>query len=144
MIFRRDKKPPKTDAVNASWRVRIQPAIYAAILLAVVFLSHTATLWNGFVLDDKFNVRPFGAVSIAKEKWEPVWYEIYTDAFQKPLSEPLQRLSLAIDYQSGHLNSPGVYHATNLLLAAFGVLLAFFLLNKLCDLLAAHGHKRIS
>lgn len=144
MIFRRDKKPPKTDAVNASWRVRIQPAIYAAILLAVVFLSHAATLWNGFVLDDKFNVRPFGAVSIAKEKWEPVWYEIYTDAFQKPLSEPLQRLSLAIDYQSGHLNSPGVYHATNLLLAAFGVLLAFFLLNKLCDLLSAHGHKRIS
>lgn len=144
MIFRREKKSPKADAVNAHWRVRIQPAIYAALLVAVVFISHASTLWNGFVLDDRFNIRPFGAVSIAKEKWEPVWYEIYTDAFQKPLSEPLKRLTLAFDYQSGHLNSPGVYHATNLLLSAFGVLLAFFLLIRLSNLMAAHGHKPIS
>lgn len=46
---------------------------------------------------------------------------------------------MAVDYQSGHLNAPSVYHASNLLFHALSVVLAYFLLVKVGELIALSG-----
>lgn len=141
MVFKKAKKQTNTTTAKPQpgWKVRIRPALFASLLLLSVSISHCTAIWNDFVLDDRFNVRPFGAVSVKREKWEPIWYELYTDAFMKPLSEPLTRLTMAIDYQSGHMEAPGVYHATNLLFTALGIIVAFFLLHNFALVLAESG-----
>lgn len=130
MIQKQDKKE-KTFKPPVSWKVRLRPAVFTLVLLFVVAMSHASSIWNDFALDDRINIKPFGLVSVEKRKWEPVWYELYTDAFEKPFSEPMRRLTLAFDYQSGHLVSPAVYHATNVILQALGIIAAFFVLLKL-------------
>lgn len=132
MIQKQDKKE-KTFKPPVSWKVRLRPAVFTLVLLFVVAISHASSIWNDFALDDRINIKPFGLVSVEKRKWEPVWYELYTDAFEKPFSEPMRRLTLAWDYQSGHLVSPAVYHATNVILQALGIVAAFFVLLKLVD-----------
>lgn len=138
-MLKRKKQKAVSFVPGLSWTVRIRSAAFALLLFFFVCCAHASSLWNPLVLNDEISLRPFGAVSIEKRKWEPVWFELYTEAFQRPFSEPMKKLSMALDYQSGHLNAPSVYHASNLLFHALSVVLAYLLLVKVGELLALSG-----
>lgn len=114
-----------------TWKEKVRPLLVSILLCLVVAIAHGSSIWNGFILKDRFLLEPFGAVGVSKAKWAPVWFELYTDAFLKPFSEGMTRLSLAFDYQSAHLATPAVYHVSNILLHTLAVLAAFYLLLRL-------------
>ncbi|MBS1990315.1 MAG: hypothetical protein JSS83_07345 [Cyanobacteria bacterium SZAS LIN-3] len=107
---------------------RFRPYIMALSLVLISFAAHMISFWNGFVLNDHFNIPRFR--DILKEDWPKYWSELVNQAVIQPYAEPFLRASLAIDFQSAVL-APALYHATNVLLHIAAVLSLFFLLMRL-------------
>ena len=103
-------------------------ALLSAVLLALCLTAHGASLWNGLVLGDYFQIQPF--YGIEAKKWPQFWMEIFTEGFLHPFAAPLTKVSLALDYQSAG-GQPAIYHAVNVLLHSTCVVSAFLLLARL-------------
>ncbi|MBU6453079.1 MAG: hypothetical protein KGS72_14940 [Cyanobacteria bacterium REEB67] len=113
---------------NTDLIARFRPQILALAIVLACLAAHTISFWNGFVLNDHFNIPILR--DIAKGQWNQYWTELVTNAVIAPFAEPLLKASIALDYLSGRMH-PAAYHATNVLLHVGAVLSAFFLLRRL-------------
>jgi tetratricopeptide (TPR) repeat protein len=113
---------------NTDLVTRFRPQLLALALVLACLAAHTISFWNGFVLNDHFNIPILR--DIAKEQWNQYWTELITNAVIAPFAEPLLKGSIALDFLSGRMH-PAAYHATNVLLHVSAVLSAFFLLRRL-------------
>jgi len=107
---------------------RFRVYILALLLVLVCFAAHAMSLWNGFVLEDHFNV--IALRDVAPKEWNQYWSELVTQAVIHPFAQPMLKASIAFDYQSGRLE-PALYHASNIMWHVAVVLSAYFLLLRL-------------
>jgi tetratricopeptide (TPR) repeat protein len=85
-----------------------------SILLAVVFVSYTPALRNGFVWDDTALILRDPLIRSWRLVPESFNHFLFIDATASDFYRPLQRLSYTLDYALAGFQ-PALYHATSLL-----------------------------
>ena len=99
------------------------------ILFFLTFAAHTITIWGEFVYLDLFNL---SEIRYTKD-WGRFFSDLMLYSLVSPLNEPLVRLSLTVDVLSMGINSPGIFHAINMLLHLANSVLLFLLVRRLAN-----------
>lgn len=116
------------------WVGRKAVLVFCSILFLLCLLAHTASVWNGFTLNDYFQLQPLRGIE--PKKWGEYWIQLFAEGFLHPFSAPITEASIALDFQSAGFN-PALYHAVNVLLHVAGVISSFLLLVRLTSYLQA-------
>jgi hypothetical protein len=122
------------------WVGRKAVLVFCSILFFLCLFAHAASVWNGFTLNDYFQLQPLRGIE--PKKWGEYWIQLFAEGFLHPFSAPITEASIALDFQSAGFN-PALYHAVNVLLHVACVVSSFLLLVRLTTYLQA-GRRYVS